>query len=332
MRNPAVKNSKKPKTSVRVEQLGAHLGAEIHGVDLRSPLSRADLKAIKDAFVEHQVVVFRDQDLTEQQYIDFAARFGELTIHPFATSLADRPELIVLDNDKDNPPLSTDQWHSDEMFRAEPPWATALRATIVPKIGGDTLFASMTAAYDGLNPALQDFYSTLRAVNDFKVFRVLYSTTREGRERLVELEEMFPNTTHPVVRVHPISKRKAIYVSPQTTKCIAGVRDFESDQILNMLYQLPEIPEYQFRVRWEPNMIVLWDNVSTQHYAPRDFLPHRRRMQRLTIKGSRPYGVTRKMKSTAVTMNVRGTDKAARTGHHRQGLSRPANTILAKAR
>ncbi len=315
-------------SSVRVEKLGANIGAEISGIDLTRKLARADVKVIKDAFVEHEVLVFRGQDLTQDQYIDFTGQLGELTIHPFATALPDHPELIVLDNDKNNPPLSTDQWHSDEMFRHEPPWATALRSTIVPKIGGDTCFASMTSAYEGLIPSLQDFYANLEAVNDFKVFRVLYSGTREGRERLVELEDMFPNAIHPVVRVHPVSEKKAIYVSPQTTIYIANVRDFESEHILHMLYQLPEIPEYQLRVQWESNMIVLWDNISTQHYAPRDFLPYRRRMERLTIKGSRPYGIAGKKKRRTVKMNVRGTASDSRTGRHRKGLARPANTIL----
>jgi taurine dioxygenase len=322
------KSSLKKASSLRAEKLGANIGAEISGVDLARKLNRADVRLIKDAFVEHEVLVFRNQDLSQDQYINFTSQLGELTIHPFATALPDHPELIVLDNDKDNPPLSTDQWHSDEMFRQEPPWATALRSAIVPKIGGDTCFASMTSAYDGLLPSLQEFYASLEAVNDFKVFRVLYSGTREGRQRLVELEDMFPNATHPVVRVHPMSKKKAIYVSPQTTKYIANVRDFESEHILHMLYQLPEIPEYQLRVRWEPNMIVLWDNISTQHYAPRDFLPYRRRMERLTIKGSRPYGVAGKKKHKAVRMNVRGTASDSRTGQHRKGLARPANTIL----
>ena len=328
MSKAGLKSSLEHASPVRVNKLGANIGAEISGVDLARKLDPADVKMIKDAFVEHEVLVFRDQALSQDQYIDFTGQLGELTIHPFATALPDHPELIVLDNDKNNPPLSTDQWHSDEMFRLEPPWATALRSTIVPQIGGDTCFASMTSAYEGLNPNLQDFYANLEAVNDFKVFRVLYSGTREGRERLVELEDMFPNANHPVVRIHPVSKKKAIYVSPQTTKYIANVRDFESEHILHMLYQLPEIPEYQLRVRWEPNMIVLWDNISTQHYAPRDFLPYRRRMERLTIKGSQPYGIAGKKKHQTVKMNVRGTAPESRTGQHRKELARPANTIL----
>jgi taurine dioxygenase len=332
MSKPAVKKTKKVKASVRVERLGQHLGAEIHGVNLSRPISDAGIQVIYEAFVEHEVLVFRNQPLTREQFVALGRQFGELTVHPFATSLSDLPELIVLDNDGDRPPLSTDQWHSDEMFREEPPMATVLRANIIPEIGGDTLIASMTAAYDGLHPSLQEFYSTLEAVNDFKVFRELYSKTRKDREHLLDMEDMFPNMLHPVVRVHPVSRKRVIYVSPQTTKYIRGVRDFESDAILTMLYQLPEIPEYQLRVHWEADMIVMWDNRSTQHYAPRDYLPARRQMERLTVKGDRPLGVHGKRKIKTVEMNIRGTDRADKTGQHRKGLARPANTALRKAR
>ncbi len=287
--------------SITVERLGAHLGAEIKGIDLTQPVDDAGIKMIGDALVEHQVLVLRDQQIDIDQFMAFGRHFGELTVHPFrghqaganklsSTNQPEYPELIILYNDGDNPPHSTDQWHSDEMFRVTPPSATVLRGTITPKIGGDTVFASMTAAHDGLDPTLQHFYSSLEAVHDFKVFRSFYSDSHEGRQKLVDLEQSFPNTTHPVVRVHPVSGRKAIFVSPQTTKFIAGLRDFESEHILQMLYRLPEIPEYQFRVKWEPNTIIVWDNRSTQHYAPRDYLPQRRRMERVTVQGDRPFG------------------------------------------
>ena len=300
-------SSKSRQSSVAVIKHGAHLGAEITGVDLTQPPDESDFTFIEDAFVENQVLVFRDQDISLDQYVAFARRFGEITVHPFRsreagsnkladTGRTDYPELIILDNSGDKPPHSTDQWHSDESFRETPPAATLLRSVITPEIGGDTVFASMTAAYDGLPVALQQFYETLAALNDFKVFRSLYSHNHDGRQKLVEMEEIYPNMAHPVVRIHPISKKKLIYVSPQTTTKIVGVRDFESEKILDMLYRLPEIPEYQFRVKWEPNMIVIWDNRSVQHYAPRDYLPHHRRMERLTIKGDRPYGVAGPMR------------------------------------
>ncbi len=319
-------------SSVRVKKIAPYLGAEISGVKLADPVSEADFQIIRDAFVEHEVLVFRNQKLTVDEYMAFARRFGELSVHPFSTSLAERPELIVLDNDKDAPPLSTDQWHSDEMFREKPALATILRSTIIPEVGGNTLFASMTTAYDNLLPSLQEFLCTLEALHDFKVFRVLYSGTREGRQKLLDLEDVFPNQRHPVVRVHPVSGRRAVFVSPQTTKCILGVRDFESEYLLQMLYQLPEIPEYQLRVSWEPDMIVMWDNRSTQHYAPRDYLPARRRMERLTIKGDKPFGVNAGRSIAAVGKAApvsRGQDGV---GQHRSGLARPAETLIAKSR
>lgn len=317
-------------TQVRVKKLSPHLGAEISGVDLAGSTSDADFKIIQGALVQHEVLVFRNQKLSVDEYMTFGRRFGELTVHPFSTSLVDRPELIVLDNDPDTPPLSTDQWHSDEMFRERPALATILRSTIIPEVGGNTVFASMTAAYDGLHPSLQDFLCTLEALHDFKVFRVLHSATREGRERLLELEDIFPNQRHPVVRVHPVSGRRAVFVSPQTTKRILGLRNFESEHLLQMLYQLPQIPEYQFRVSWEPDMIVMWDNRSTQHYAPRDYFPARRRMERLTVGGDKPIGVSAESNAPARgATHPPARSNEARIGQHRPGLARPSDALAA---
>ena len=314
-------------THARVKKIAPHLGAEISGVSL-GRLGDADFQVIQAALVEHEVLVFRNQKLSVDEYMSFGQRFGELTVHPFSTSLPERPELIVLDNDPSTPPISTDQWHSDEMFRDRPALATILRSTIIPEVGGNTVFASMTAAYDGLHPSLQQFLCSLEALHDFKVFRALHSGTREGRQRLLELEEMFPNQRHPVVRVHPVSGRRAVFVSPQTTKRILGVRDFESEHLLQMLYQLPQVPEYQLRVSWEPNMIVMWDNRSTQHYAPRDYFPARRRMERLTVGGDKPFGVAADSAFPAAVKAV--TEPEGRVGHHRPGLVRPADKVLAR--
>jgi len=319
---PAAKSNA---SQVGVKKIAPYLGAEISGVSLAT-MNDAEFQVIHAAFIKHEVLVFRNQNLTVDEYMAFARRFGELSVHPFSTSLAERPELIVLDNDEDAPPLSTDQWHSDEMFREEPALATILRSTIIPEVGGNTLFASMTTAFDSLHPSLQEFLCTLEALHDFKVFRVLYSGTREGRQRLLELEDLFPNQRHPVVRVHPVSGRKAIFVSPQTTKSILGIRDFESDHLLQLLYHLPQIPEYQLRVNWEPDMIVMWDNRSTQHYAPRDYLPARRRMERLTIKGDRPFGVH------GITQIAAVCNGEHRVGRHRSGLARPAEAMISKPR
>jgi taurine dioxygenase len=168
-------------------------------------------------------------------------------------------------------------------------------------------------------------------LHDFKVFRVLHSGTREGRQRLVDLEELYPNQRHPVVRVHPESGRRAVFVSPQTTKRILGLRDFESEHLLQMLYQLPQVPEYQLRVTWEPDMIVMWDNRSTQHYAPRDYFPARRRMERLTVGGDRPFGVTAGEKGFggAVSLAAAARPREDLIGRHKPELARPTDALLA---
>jgi taurine dioxygenase len=319
-------------TGVRVRKIAPYLGAEISGVELAAPVSDLDFKVIRDALAAHEVIIFRNQRLSVEEYMAFGRRFGELTVHPFSTARADRPELIVLDNDPDSPPLSTDQWHSDEMFREKPAMATILRSTIIPEVGGNTVFASMTAAYDSLLPSLQDFLCTLEALHDFKVFRVLHSGTREGRQRLVDLEDLYPNQRHPVVRVHPETGRRAVFVSPQTTKRIVGLRDFESEHLLQMLYQLPQVPEYQLRVSWEPDMIVMWDNRSTQHYAPRDYFPARRRMERLTVGGDRPIGVAAGLRASASAANAPAAaarPREDRIGKHKPELTRPTEMLLA---
>lgn len=275
---------------VTVQQLHPFIGAEIVGADLREAISAADLDTIRTAFVEHEVPVFRDQDISMEQQMAFGEYFGELSVHPFSASLPDQPEYIVLDNDGENPPLATDMWHSDEMFRDEPPLATVLRAVIVPDVGGDTLFSSMTAAYEGLSDRLKLFVSGLEAVNDFRPFRRIMEAKPDGMAEIRQMEDHFPNPVHPVVRLHPESGKPGIYVSPVFTKYIKGMSERESQQILEILYRQMEVPEYHYRVEWATHTLVIWDNRSCQHYAPRDFLPRRRRMERVTIKGDKPIG------------------------------------------
>jgi taurine dioxygenase len=277
-------------TDVTVKQLGPHAGAEIYGIDTGNPVDDAARQTIYDALMDNGVILFRNQDITREQQADFAANFGELTVHPFSPHLDDLPEMIVLDNDGSNPPLSTDVWHSDEMFRLEPPLGTLLRAKIVPRLGGDTLFSSMTAAFEGLSDQMQSFVSGLEAVNDFKNFKRLYGSSPEHRQRLWEMMDKFPNPVHPVVRIHPVTGKKAIYVCPQFTVAIKGMKPDESEALLNMLYRQAHVPEYQFRVHWQENLMAFWDNRTVQHYAARDYLPDRRRMERITLKGDLPYG------------------------------------------
>ena len=270
-----------------VERLGAKLGAEIHGLDLKQRMDPRTFKAFESALIEHKVIVVRDQHLTTEQHVKMSRMFGELEVHPMRPQ-GEFPEILVLDNHKDNPVLSTDVWHSDTTFRKNPTKYTILRCQIIPELGGDTLWANMEAAYAGLSDIFRGMIAGLRAVHDFQNFRVLFKNTDEDRAKLHRMEDMFPNPSHPVVRTHPVTGRKSIYVNPQFTLRIEGMAPAESRAILDVLFAQARVPEYQFRLRWAPGTIVFWDNRSTQHYAANDYYPARRRMERTAVVGEVP--------------------------------------------
>ena len=271
----------------QVRRLGASLGAEILGVDLKAPMDDDAFAAFEAALVEHKVLAVRDQFLTTEQHVAFSRRFGELEVHPMRPQ-GQFPEILVLDNHKDNPVLSTDVWHSDTTFRKTPTKYTILRCEIMPEFGGDTLWANMEAAYDDLSDTFRAMIAGLRAVHDFQNFRVLFKNTEEDRIKLHRMEDMFPNPSHPVVRTHPVTGRKSIYVNPQFTLRVEGLEPAESRAILDLLFAQARVPEYQFRIRWTPGTIVFWDNRSTQHYAANDYYPQRRRMERTAVVGDVP--------------------------------------------
>ncbi len=274
-----------------IVRLNGNIGAEIRGVDLARPLSDAQFEAIERAFVQHEVIVMRGQDITLEQQMAFGKRFGDLSIHPFSPNLDDKREVIVLDYTADNPPALTDQWHSDETFRLAPPMATVLRAKVVPGYGGDTLFSSMNAAYTGLSDRMKQYIHGMVARHDFKPFRTLFTDSEDHQMKLRDLQRRWPNPWHPVVRVHPVTGRRSIFVNAQFTVNIRDLDDTESDTLLQYLYGRAAIPEYQLRVKWEPDMVVMWDNRSVQHYASHDYYPQRRTMERITIAGDEVRGV-----------------------------------------
>jgi taurine dioxygenase len=285
---PNKKQAYSASSPFEVERLGAKLGAEIHGLDLRDGLDPTTFQALEGALIEHKVIVLRAQHLTTEQHVSISRLFGELEVHPMRPQ-GDFPEVLVLDNHKDNPVLSTDVWHSDTTFRRNPTKYTILRCQIMPKLGGDTLFADMEAAYEGLSTTFRTMIDGLEAVHDFQNFRVLFKNTEEDQAKLRKMEELFPNPSHPVVRTHPVTGRKCIYVNPQFTVRIEGLEAMESSAILQVLYAQVHLPEYQFRVRWAPGTIVFWDNRSVQHYAANDYYPERRRMERTAVVGDVPF-------------------------------------------
>ena len=201
---------------------GASLGAEIHGLDLKKGLDPETFRAFEAALIEHKIVVLRDQHLTTEQHVAVSRLFGELEVHPMRPQ-GEFPEILVLDNHKDNPVLSTDVWHSDTTFRKNPTKYTILRCQVMPQVGGDTLWANMEAAYEGLSDVFKAMIADLKAVHDFQNFRVLFKNTDEDRAKLRKMEEMFPNPLHPIVRTHPVTRRKSIYVNPQFTLRVEGL-------------------------------------------------------------------------------------------------------------
>lgn len=274
---------------MRIKPLGPVLGVEIRDIEL-GRLSDSQFDTVRAALVQHEVVVFPEQAIGTDEQIAFGKRFGELTVSPFSPNADDVPELIVLDNHPDSAPPLTDIWHSDETFRPAPPMATILRARIVPEFGGNTMFASMSAAYDGLSERMQHYLAGLKAVHGFGRFGAMMREDPKRRPLLHRVEDENPLPHHPVVRVHPESGRKSIFVNPHFTLRIDGLPEGESRAVLDFLFARALVPEVQLRVSWAPDTVVMWDNRSVQHYAPNDYLPHRRRMERITIKGDAPIG------------------------------------------
>lgn len=286
-----MRNNESSAVPWQVVPLGPKFAAELVGIDLTRPHTPAEIDTIKAALATHEILVMREQFIDARQHIAFGRQFGELTVHPYSRGPGDMPELVVLES-QPGPPRSqyADIWHSDETFREEPALGSILRAIAVPELGGDTLFASMTAAYEGLSDRWRHFIDDLEAVHDIKPFRGMFPDTPDGKAALRAMEDANPNPVHPVVRVHPVSGKRAIFVNPQFTIAIKGMKESESRVVLDFLCQQATLPEYQYRVRWQPGMMVFWDNRTVQHYAAYDYHPHYRRMERVTLKGDRPVG------------------------------------------
>ncbi|MCK9512563.1 MAG: TauD/TfdA family dioxygenase [Pigmentiphaga sp.] len=270
-----------------IEPYGPTIGAEIHGLDFSQPLDSATLARLEAALMRHKVIFAREQHLSSAQHVALGRQFGDLEVHPFRPQ-GEAAELMVLDNHKDNPVLSTDVWHSDTTFRECPTKYSILRCDITPPTGGDTLWADMCAAYEGLGAPLRQMLDSLYAVHDFLNFRRLFGSSEEDQRRLREFEQRYPKPKHPVVRTVPETGQRALYVNANFTESIVGLGPEESRWLLDFLFARVHVPEYQFRLRWKPGTLVLWDNRSTQHYANNDYYPNRRRMERVAVVGDRP--------------------------------------------
>lgn len=268
--------------------LSPGIGTEVHGIDLRDDLSEATINWLSSLLVERKVIFFRDQDLSREQHIAFSKRFGELEVHPFTDNNAEHPELIELHNNRERPP-TINKWHSDVTWRHSPSLGSLLRARVIPEVGGDTLFANMEAGYDGLDDNTKAKIEKLEAVHDNTTFLNGMIERGASEAEVDAMRAKFPPVTHPVVRTHPVSGKKSIYVNKVFTRYIKGMDKTESDALLQTLYHQAWVPDYQCRFRWQPNSIAFWDNRAAQHYAAADYWPEVRHMERVTVIGEKPF-------------------------------------------
>ena len=273
---------------LEIRPMAGALGAEIHGLDLSRQLNDQGRKQLRDLLNEHEVIFFRDQDISPAMQKALALSFGPLQTHPAYETVEGFPELTILESTPEKP-TRIEAWHSDMTFRQHPPMGTVLRSVIIPPKGGDTLWASMTAAYNGLSAPLREFLQGLNAVHDFSHGFKESLAEPGGRERLADAVAANPPVRHPVIRTHPETGRKVIFVNSLFTTHIEGLKAAESDTLLQFLFRHITTPEYTCRFQWRPHSIAIWDNRSTQHKPINDYFPAHRKHLRITIDGDKPY-------------------------------------------
>ena len=270
-----------------VSQMTTSIGAEVAGVDLREPLDAETRDEIRAALLAHLVLVFRGQFLSPDQHVAFARQFGEMHYSAVPTAHGGPPEINVLDMTAPRG-NGSDRWHSDSPFLPEPTDATFLNAVVMPPTGGDTCFANMYDAYDNLSDPMKRYVDGLYAVHD--VSATLRMAVDKGNSDfdIAEMQRRLPPVEHPVVRTHPETGRKVLYVDTASTARIVGVSRHESEMILGHLFAQAHQALVQCRVRWQAGDLVFYDNRCTQHVAVPDYCD-RRVMHLVSIKGSRPY-------------------------------------------
>ena len=274
-------------TALEIKPVTPLIGAEISGVDLSMPLSDNVLGAVKQALNDHLVIFFRDQDLSPDEQKDFGRQFGDLHLHPARdrNGLEDHPEILYINAGPDSSRVNGDEWHTDVSCDPEPPMGSILRLIeIPPSGGGDTLFASMYAAYDALSEPMKAFLGGLAALHDGGPNYI----DRAKRAGIYKPEKIFPANEHPVIRTHPETGKKSIYVNKIFTQNIVGLPKDESRAILDFLFQHIAKPNFQCRFKWAKNSVAFWDNRCALHHAMWDYFPEVRRGYRVTIKGDRP--------------------------------------------
>ena len=273
---------------MNVKRVAGAIGAELQAINLADGIDGELAATLRALLNEHEVLFLRDQPISAADQKALAEVFGPLQTHPAYGTVEGFPEVMILESTRDNP-SKIEVWHSDMTFRQHPPSVTVLRGIIIPEVGGDTLFASMTAAYEGLSPGMQSYLEGLTAVHDFSHgFRESLAEPG-GRERLADAVAANPPVRHPVVQTHPETGKKVLFVNALFTTHIDGLPPLESAEVLQFLWRHASLPEFTCRFSWAPDSLVLWDNRSTQHKPVNDFFPATRRLHRVVSEGDQPY-------------------------------------------
>jgi taurine dioxygenase len=280
-----------PYTRFGVEPYTPDIGAVIHGLDLSQPLDETTQAELRHALAEHEVIFFRNQQLTPEQQVSFTRSFGNVAeVKAFFPRLEGQPEIEVVESTAERP-KAANNWHADITWRDNPPVGTSLYAQVIPASGGDTIWASLTRAYASLKPELQAYLETLTAVHSWEISNwteYLLHKDASG-EQLREARAKYPPVEHPVVRVHPVTGKKILYVNPTFTSHIKGLPRAQSDALLTQLFDLAKVPEFQARLRWQEGTLAVWDNRSTQHYAVGDYFPAHRKLHRITFTAEQAF-------------------------------------------
>ena len=278
---------------IEVQPLAGSLGAELSGVDVAVAQGDATLRELRNALLRYGVIVLRDQKLTREAQLAFARQLGTPEVHPIANGMAEHPELIRVLKPAGERAFFGTSWHTDNSFFEKPTSETILNGETVPTVGGDTIYASMELAYETLSAPMKALVEPLVAVHSASR---AYDprTTGDAKYRgeapitYTYSDAIYHEVEHPVVRTHPETGRKSLYVNAMFTQRIVGLASHESDALLAMLFAHAARPEFSCRLRWAPGSLALWDNRSVQHYAIDDYADFERVMYRVTLEGTRP--------------------------------------------
>ncbi|WP_035615457.1 TauD/TfdA dioxygenase family protein [Hyphomonas johnsonii] len=277
-------------TAIQITPLSGTLGAEITGLDLSGELSNAAFDQIHSAFMAHKVLVFRGQHtLTPDQHKAFGRRFGTLNVHPYVEAMPGHPEILEIIKEPEDTVNFGGGWHTDMSFLEEPALGSILHAIETPPYGGDTLFADQQAAYDALSDGLKKTLSGMTAIHSAgKEYGAKGISAKDRKSMQATRADDAPEYEHPVIRTHPETGRKGLYVNPAFTLRFAGWTRAESKPLLNYLFDLSRQEQFTCRVRWQAGDVTMWDNRCTWHFALNDYAGQRRHMRRVTVNGDRP--------------------------------------------